>query len=1065
MPRAESAVRRRDTLDSVKQAGPINLLDGNTVLEDRVSKIDVFIDNSVKWTYTLGYQPSVTGKTLLANVQRGGDAPETTTFTYSGQTSASAPHFVLQPALDTPVPTYTNNSNSQESVEWFAPQRDTPVSAVQAPGFRAGTKFIDLDGNGTTDSVYHAGGIGTTATHLLWEESSLQAPSFGVLGGWSVPALGGSAEGSLQPGTGLPYFPRFGSWDRSDFSSATIQDLVDLDGDGDADGVALPMSVKVRPGSGVGFFDPPAPHVDLPPYGQTRLRIFTNTARSGGAQYASEQILDNWPTSALIASTVFATKDTQRPEALIKYNARPDSDLQIPFVDLNADGKSDVVLLRHRAAVRNWNPGSAFAVPRRTMLRLWQNMAAPDLGELVQGPLDALVQSTVRNDHALVLVDDDLLRMVAEPVEYVRLWTTAERLKIVELPGTTPMMVLSAPGGIPAPGVPTNGPLPPPVWDGNPQIPVPLGTGPERPWWTYQVDPEGDVYNPLKDVDRAGGGGPGENFLFGEYRFVPRAYLMRGEAARGLVSETTENASDFERSLQTLLNNGSADECVTTASCQYPPHVSFNSYFADVNGDGLPDLVSAEPPTPSNPPEAGPTLTCFNGHRVHLNRGYAFEDAPFQTVPSDKASWTPADATSALRLVANRDRSCEVTKPRIVDDPLGWPPLGVPPAFPVGAMTQTDINGDGRVDIVLAYKSITATNADQRVFLNTGRGFAPTSAIPLPPTVAIATDMPFPGQNTYGGWPRVAMGDQSRFVDLDNDGLVDIVVAGLCTPLNFNGRTCTSTVWYRNEGTLPDRLERIDSPTGAWTTVECESPKSSIVHIPDGGFHPPATMRVVTKVRSGAGPEATPSGSDPFAVQEIRLSYDNFVKDVVSNEVLGFEKVIAEFVNSFDAAERERVLVTRIFDVQPEIVGASGSPLPVRHPLKGALLSTVTESGGWSTTELYQYQVAQLGSGPHSLAPRDPRRHEPVAVDGVDGRGDAGVRFLWQPDVACRWQLGRRDDRPCRTAPHDGAGVRESHRRAVDDRARHARAEAGLQRRHRRQRRSRPCPRGRGQYV
>jgi RHS repeat-associated protein len=606
------------------------------------------------------------------------------------------------------------------------------------------------------------------------------------------------------------------------------------------------------------------------------------------------------------------------------------------------------------------------------MLRLWQNMEAPDLGELVQGPLDALVQSTVRNDHALVLVDDDLLRMVAEPVEYVRLWTTAERLKIVELPGTTPMMVLSAPGGIPAPGVPTNGPLPPPVWDGNPQIPVPLGTGPEKPWWMYQVDPEGDVYDPLKDVDRAGGGGPGENFLFGEYRFVPRAYLMRGDVARGLVSETSENASDFERSLQALLNNGSADECVTTASCLYPPHVSFNTYFADVNGDGLPDLISAEPPRPS------PALTCFNGHRVHLNRGYAFEDAPFQTLPSEKASWTPADATSALQLVANRDRSCEVTKPRIVDDPLSVPPIGAPPAFPVGAMTQTDINGDGRVDIVLAYKAITAANADQRVFLNNGRGFAPSSALPFPPTlpatVAIATDMPFPGQTAFGGWPRVALGDQARFVDLDNDGLVDIVVAGLCTNGNvYFPRNCTPTVWYRNEGTLPDRLERIESPTtagggiaagtGAWTTIEYESPKSSVVHIPDGGFHPPATMRVVTKVRSGAGPEATPSGSDPFAVQEIRLSYDNFVKDVVSNEVLGFEKVIAEFVNSFDAAERERVLVTRIFDVQPEIVGAGGSPLPVRHPLKGALLSTVTESGGWSTTELYQYQVDLLGSG------------------------------------------------------------------------------------------------------
>ena len=317
-------------------------------------------------------------------------------------------------------------------------------------------------------------------------------------------------------------------------------------------------------------------------------------------------------------------------------------------------------------------------------------------------------------------------------------------------------------------------------------------------------------------------------------------------------------------------------------------------------------------------------------------------------------------------MVANRDRSCENTKPRIVDD--GLSPI---PEIPVGAMAQTDINGDGRVDIVLAYKAIDQTLATQKVFLNTGRGFALTTAIALPPTVAIASNKPFPGQGSYaGGWPRVAMGDQARFVDLDNDGLVDLVVAGLCTQSGLPWtRTCSPAVWYQKQGTLPDRLERIDSVpsvpvpggTGAWTTIEYESPKSAIVHTPDGGFHPPAAMRVVKTVRSAAGPSSAP-GSDPFPVQEIRLSYDNFVKDVVSNEVLGFEKVTAEFVNFFDI-EREHVVVTRTFDVQPELLGANGSPLPVRHPLKGALLSTVTESGGWTTTELNQYRVEQLGSG------------------------------------------------------------------------------------------------------
>jgi len=313
-----------------------------------------------------------------------------------------------------------------------------------------------------------------------------------------------------------------------------------------------------------------------------------------------------------------------------------------------------------------------------------------------------------------------------------------------------------------------------------------------------------------------------------------------------------------------------------------------------------------------------------------------------------------------------------VTRPRIIDDLVAGMPT-----FPVGTMAQTDINGDGRVDIVLAYQPHVTGVGDwpplRAVFLNTGRGFAPApSSFELPPGVVIASDLPRTNQTIStqapGAWPRIAVSDQARFVDLDNDGLVDIAVAGTCVRDNVSlTKTCIPAKWYRNAGTLPDRLERIESKTsmtggtGAWTTVEYESPKSSIVHTPDGGFHPPATMRVVKTVRSAAGPSSAP-GSDPFPVQEIRLSYDNFVKDVVSNEVLGFEKVSAEFVNYF-GTEREHVVVTRIFDVQPEFLGANGSPLPVRHPLRGALVSTVTESGGWTTTELNQYQVEQLGSG------------------------------------------------------------------------------------------------------
>ena len=128
-----------------------------------------------------------------------------------------------------------------------------------------------------------------------------------------------------------------------------MHDLVDLDGDGDADGIGLPMRVDVRAGQGVALLDPWTPHSEAVPYGQMRFRIFTNGARNGGAQHAFEQLVDNWPTTVDIPSTtVFASKSTVTPGAPLRYTARPQSELQIPFVDVNADGKADVVLLKHR---------------------------------------------------------------------------------------------------------------------------------------------------------------------------------------------------------------------------------------------------------------------------------------------------------------------------------------------------------------------------------------------------------------------------------------------------------------------------------------------------------------------------------------------------------------------------------------------------------------------------------------------------------------------------------------------------------------------------------------------
>lgn len=491
------------------------------------------------------------------------------------------------------------------------------------------------------------------------------------------------------------------------------------------------------------------------------------------------------------------------------------------------------------------------------------------------------------------------------------------------------------------------------------------------------VDPWGDVFIPLKDSYAVGGGGSGTTFLFGEHHYVPRVYLTRGEQARQFISEPDENQSQFERSLQKALNKGSAERCHVLGNCTYPPHVNFNSFFADVNGDGLPDLISAVAPTrPASTPQGEQNrLVCGMGHRVQLNRGYTFEDAPSETLAVQ--TWTNvADLTHPLTRLANRDRLCDSPRPRICDGVMGATvnftcaaPTADKPTFPTAAMAQTDINGDGRVDIVLAYRpNGVESDTKQEVYLNTGRGYQAASPMNfgLPPGVALSHNIPYPDEGQTPstiGWPRVGLGDMARFVDLDNDGLVDIVTGGLCSRPEVNVTHCTPASWYRNEGDLPDRMVRVEGSDGAWTEVEYETPKAEILQLASGGIHPANSMRVVKSIRSAAGPVPTPTGYDPFPVQEVRLSYDNYVRDPLSNEVLGFEKVIAEFVNAFDGVQRETVKVTRRFDVQPEILDTAGVVLPVRHPLKGAPVSTITESDGWIATELIEYAVEPLGTG------------------------------------------------------------------------------------------------------
>ncbi|MBS2019518.1 MAG: VCBS repeat-containing protein [Deltaproteobacteria bacterium] len=972
------------------QSGPLDLLNGTTILEDKIAAIIVKIDGAEKWRYALNYTTSATGKQLLWTVVRSatGETSITTTLTYSNGAVwwQDMGPLAAESRFDT---MYTDNSEWLQQNQFeglYKAAVSNPVRAIQSPGFRSGLKLLDVDGNGTTDAIYLASGVGNTESHVLWTESALQAPGTTGLGTWTAPLLGNPSAASVQPQTGLPFFPILTNddwvpmWNRADIGAAALRDLVDIDGDGDADGVGFPLNANIRPGHNVALPGLPPP-ISGPAVanGTALLRVHTNHALPAGVTFASEHLLTNWPpdmpSQTVITATSTAPAGTPGVHPL-QFKAEPASDLSFPAVDLNADGKTDFVLLKRRSPFFNYRPAGslwgydrAVTAPPNSILRIYysDDDNNPALGELISGQIEDEIHHLVIDEHALVVAADDLFTSTQRPETWVRYQSNAGRFRIHELEPNIPVYVMSRVGDIPTPTVPGKPPVPDPDSDFLPPTP------PDLPWWWPRVDPDGDVFVPLRDSYHIKGDSFGSRLLFGEFRFVPRAYMQRGTTTRSFVSEADETGSQFERSLRSLLNPGYVNECNwLSGACRYLTHVNFNSFLADVNGDSLPDLVVAVAPLRWSDSK-GPLTTCWDNHRVFLNRGYGF--AAEEAEAGTSANWAPTTPGAPLSRVANRDRFCHSTRPYVDDASRRFGTA--PPDFPSAAMAQVDINGDGRLDLVFAYQpSVSSETVTQAVYVNTGRGFT-LSSIPIPFDVALARNIPFPLQAQASTglpvWPRAGLTDMSRFVDLDNDGLVDIVRAGMCrnlTPAHWPTqppRQCRSAKWYRNTGELPDRLQRIDVTGGAWTTVEYAPPKSSNLVIPEGGQRPPASARLVKTVRSGAGPSDQPFD---FPTEEIRLSYENYVKDLVSNEVLGFEKVRAEFVNAFNNLTEGSVVVTRTFDVQPDVLDGTGTLLPVRHPLKGALLSTVTESDGWTASEITEYSAEPLGTGGVRIRPR-----------------------------------------------------------------------------------------------
>ena len=377
--------------------------------------------------------------------------------------------------------------------------------------------------------------------------------------------------------------------------------------------------------------------------------------------------------------------------------------------------------------------------------------------------------------------------------------------------------------------------------------------------------------------------------------------------------------------------------------------------------------------------------TCVDGHQVYLNRGYRWDKDLLQDEAwSSPPVYTHANLVeSPLLRLRNREHLCGLHSSDLKDSssiPFNKRSFDDVRPLPMGAMAWTDINTDGRPDIIFAYsqkqfgglqgaftpamgKASQNYRDFQEVYINTGKGFKKDNN----------TDYGFPERfylavEPMTGWVdgnKPWLSDLARFVDVDNDGLIDIVTSGLVKgPLSTsNGflNRCNPARWYRNQGVVPDLLTRVESYSGSWTEIDylaATSPlaQSSEVVISSGQL--PSGLMLVKEIRSASGPQAASvaSGAHKFPIEIVSLQYANYIRDDLSSESIGFEKVLSTFKNSLaDGAVLESVVSTQTFDVNPTF-----SQSTVRYPLKGLLSSQTIESGPHKTQTIYNYDILPM---------------------------------------------------------------------------------------------------------
>ena len=1004
------------TTTVVPQAGPVDMLHGHTVLTSKVTQISVGAPGFVHWVYNLHYKKSITTeRQLLSWVERTGDAlPYPTYRRFDFDYTLGGPSFAPWHKIDGFAAAQGVAGPYELALHLASqnnPGENSLEGSIDARGYRSATKFLDYDGNGRIDAIYHGAGLRTPQARILQDLSR---------------------AGCDPSAPGAPCFAP-----ASTFPAVRVSELTDLDGDGDADPLAfgesfnfctIPSDVPGAPNGylnglwtnppSVGAWDPATP------------TILTNVARTSNVLLPGNIQLPGWPTSAQRAGTVIAHLDSH-PVGYsnawsVQFTPTTMQDFEAPLVDLNGDGRADIALVKSF-----WNNMGAWTDPgnqqppqcallddignmaiwgtidggisasnpfpvsgnlRRALANVPRGPASPE----VLAYLRRILPLNVANALARVPIFGELSRAQFDTV-------VGDRIRTMHMKGAGPP--------------PPDPPDPPAGFDPG-DLPNPEDNLPKYgPPWFFTGD---SLFTGVNDPPAGlGSGGGASEYSAYTYLFTPKVYLAQGastvsyneESATGTrFTDSLKHAyglptlADWVANLAAWLkqvawtSGWNGTELVWTGGGTnpldgaYTTRSGFNSFFMDVNGDSLPDLVLAEPPVDHE----GKT-TCVAGHRILINRGNRFEArAPGDTTPDLwlDSPWPTETWSNRLDIVRNRGNRCMGGGDTHFADSRGnavQTLAGVAPmddssldayGAPMSTLSPVDIDADGRIDLVVAYDLhavpiIAPHDAPvrvRRVFRNTGRGFqewTPAQVMAVFP-VDFKLSRLFSNTNFQAhrapAWKATVEPDTGRIVDLDNDGLVDLVRPGVkcweATVLQQQilGLDCTDVAptWARNTGSIPDVLIRTTSSLGSETSIEYGSALGANVTLPAGGIRPSASTQVVTKITHRSVPQGSVvAGAPPDPVT--MLSYSNFVRDPVSREALGFERVTAQFLNAVPGQALETATQTQRFDVQPLIAG-----IPLRHPLKGALVETITTSSdlpGERTRTVSSYAVTPFGGG------------------------------------------------------------------------------------------------------